>query len=722
MTTYRKWPFLFLMLLAASCTSESNDAIEAADEETQNLTLAGGNITWSGASAKCVDVRNASRTNGTQVQLFSCNGTGAQAWTYVGRQLQVFGSKCLEAAAGAAKGTFNAIIDDCASTNPNQQWTVNGNTVALAGANLCLDLPAGNTANGIGLDIVRCAVSGNQAWNTLSIVTPPPMSSANPFGPRVLMFDPNMSMPSIQATLDSVFQKQQTNQFGSDRYAYMFKPGNYNLDVQVGFYTSVLGLGASPDDVTITGAVRVKASWDNGNGTQNFWRNAENLAIVPTQDGNNNVWAGAQAAGMRRIHVKGNINLWDGGWSSGGFIADSLVDHQIVSGSEQQFLTRNTVLTQWYGGVWNMVFVGDTQAPTDPWSTSPYTVVATTPVIREKPFLAVDTGGNFVVRVPALRQNSSGISWGPTSPAPATLPLSAFYVANSDTDTAATLNAALAAGKHLLLTPGVYPLAASLQVTRPNTIILGIGLPTLLPTAGNAAMTVADVDGASISGILFDAGMPASPTLLQIGAARTGASHAANPTILYDLSCRVGGAAPAAASNCFTVNSDNVILDNVWLWRADHGPSVGWTANPSINGLIVNGDNVTAYGLFVEHFQQYQTLWNGNGGQVYFYQSEIPYDVPNQASWTHDGQLGYASYKVADSVVSHVAQGLGVYCVFYNPVVLNNAIESPNGSGIALNHMTTLWLGVDPNSAIEHIYNGTGAAVTKQTMQARSAN
>jgi len=201
-------------------------------------------------------------------------------------------------------------------------------------------------------------------------------------------------------------------------------------------------------------------------------------------------------------------------------------------------------------------------------------------------------------------------------------------------------------------------------------------------------------------------------------------NHSSNPTALYDLSCRVGGAAAALTQNCFTINSNNVILDNVWLWRADHGNpgSVGWAANAAQNGLTVNGQNVTAYGLFVEHFEGFQTLWNGNGGSVYFYQSEIPYDVPNQGVWQQNNEKGYPSYKVNSQVTTHIAQGLGIYCNFINDVQLDNAIETPPGPGIQMHHMVTEWLGIATGSSINHIINGTGNAVYDNGahMQAKS--
>jgi hypothetical protein len=324
--------------------------------------------------------------------------------------------------------------------------------------------------------------------------------------------------------------------------------------------------------------------------------------------------------------------------------------------------------------------------------------------------------------VPARKTNSKGITWGAGQTEGTAVSISKFYVARADKDTADTINAALAAGKNLILTPGVYHLGSSIQVTKPGTIVLGLGLATLIPDQGSPAMIVADVDGVTIGGVLFDAGANESSTMLQIGAAKSGTAHANSPTALFDVSCRVGGAKAGNATSCFTINSNDVLIDNAWLWRADHGSGVGWDVNKSKNGIIVNGDNVTAYGLFVEHFEEYQTLWNGNGGTVYFYQSEIPYDVPSQGQWTHGGVNGFASYKVADGVTTHDARGLGIYSVFWNPVNLENAIETPGAGGVKFQHMITVFLGGTGGASISHIINGTGSSVSTSNMVSRSAN
>ena len=531
------------------------------------------------------------------------------------------------------------------------------------------------------------------------------------FGPNVLIFD--ASMTNIQSRIDAVFNRQERNQFGTNRYAYLFKPGQYSLDVQVGFYMQVLGLGERPDEVAITGAVRSKARWMGGNATCNFWRSVENLSVTPTQDQNVNIWAVSQATGLRRVHVKGDLNLSDNGWSSGGFIADCRIDGQVNSGSQQQWFSRNAEWGRWKGGSWNMVFVGTVEPPPGEWPEAPYTVIDKTPLIREKPYLFMDETGHYFVMVPKLASGvTRGTTWSGAKTPGTPIPIDQFYLAHPERDNAASINAALNLGKHLLLTPGIYPLESSIRILRQDTVVLGLGFPTLQPTNGTPALIVADVGGVNVGGILIEAGATNSSNLLEIGEAGSAASHSANPLFFYDISCRAGGAMAGGAACLVTINCHDVVGDNLWLWRADHGRGAGWNSNRNATGLIVNGDRVTLYGLFVEHCQEYQTIWNGNGGRVYFYQSEMPYDPPSQAAWRHGEVNGYASYKVADAVTTHEAWGLGVYCVFYAaPVVADNAFETPVVPGVKLHHLVTIRLAGQRGSGINHVINGRGAPV-----------
>ncbi len=224
-------------------------------------------------------------------------------------------------------------------------------------------------------------------------------------------------------------------------------------------------------------------------------------------------------------------------------------------------------------------------------------------------------------------------------------------------------------------------------------------------------MTVADVTGVTLAGLMYDAGPVNSPVLLQVGTPHAHKSDPANPTSLQDVFFRIGGATPGKATTSLVVNSDNVLLDNIWAWRADHGNGVGWTSNTADTGIIVNGDNVTAYGLFVEHYQKYQLIWNGESGKTIFFQNEMPYDPPNQESWTHDGVNGFAAYKVADSVRTHKAWGMGSYCYFnVGPDIhAAHAFEIPVTPGVMLHDILTVFL--NGNGGIDYVVNDTGAAV-----------
>jgi len=512
------------------------------------------------------------------------------------------------------------------------------------------------------------------------------------FGPNVFVFNPAMPATEVQQQIDKVYAIQQHSEFGPARNALLFLPGNYNVDVPVGFYTEVIGLGVTPDSVHITGNVHSDASLPQNNATCTFWRAAEGFSVTPA--GGTMQWAVSQAIPFRRMHVLGNMVLHQQrGWASGGWMSDSVIDGNVDSGTQQQWISRNSEWGSWTGANWNMVFVGIKNTPAGEWPSPPYTKVAATPIVREKPFLQVDVAGNYTVRVPALQTNSSGITWHGGSTPGRSIPIGKFFIAHPG-DTAAILNAQLASGKNLLITPGLYDITEPIRVTRANTVVMGLGFATLRSINGTAALTTADADGIIVAGLLFDAGPVKSPVLVQVGPQGSYARHAKNPISLHDVFFRDGGAAVGRTIGNLEINSNDTIVDHTWIWRADHGYGVGWDQNLSANGLVVNGDNVTVYGLFVEHHQQFQVLWNGNGGRTYFYQSEIPYDPPDQASYTSaPGVNGWASYKVADKVTTHEAWGLGIYSVFRHPnVTLTHAIEVPKTPDVRFHHMITIAL------------------------------
>jgi hypothetical protein len=567
----------------------------------------------------------------------------------------------------------------------------------------------------------------------LSVAAPASAIPADPdLGPNVLVFDPSMPVAQIKAAVDAVSAQQIPNQFGTERYSLLFKPGVYGsaeepLIIEVGYYTEVAGLGLNPTDVVINGHVDVYNQCDNGYciALNNFWRSLSNLTINVTglKDCRSagNFWAASQAAPVRRLNVTGGLlTFMDfcGGpaFASGGFMADSKAD-TVVNGTQQQYYVRDSSLGAWSNGVWNQVFSGVVGAPAtcfpaNPPACGPYTTLDATPVSREKPYLYVDDSGSWNVFVPATRTNSSGTTWAGGSTPGRSIPLSKFYIAKP-TDSVSTINRALDRGRNLLFQPGVYSVDRTIKIERPGTIVLGLGLATLTAEKGATAVRVADVSGVDIAGLTIDAGAKNSRTLMVIGDDDSEGSRRGEPTALQDVFFRIGGPHVGKATTSLVVNSDNVILDDIWAWRADHGSGVGWTVNTADTGVVINGDNVTATGLFVEHYQKTEVIWNGDRGRTVFFQNEMPYDVPSQSAWKNKGVNGYVAYKVSDRVKTHEAWGLGSYSFFNQGVDIHaeNAFEVPNRPGVAMHNMLTIFL--DPNvgsGSIDHVINGVGGS------------
>ncbi|GCE20108.1 glycosyl hydrolase family 28-related protein [Dictyobacter kobayashii] len=567
----------------------------------------------------------------------------------------------------------------------------------------------------------------------------PPASSGQPnFGSNVYIFNPSMPQSQIQTTVDAVANQQISNQFGPQRYALLFEPGTYGsstapLNFQVGYYTTVAGLGRSPNDVVINGSIDVRNQCFGANNCialDNFWRSLSNLSINVTTPNagcySGEFWAVSQAAPMRRVHINGATTLMDyctsPSYASGGFIADSEFDGgNVVNGSQQQWLVRNSKLDSWSNGVWNQVFSGVVGAPAQcfPAQTScggPYTTLPASPVTREAPYLYVDANGHYNVFVPSAQRNSVGTTWANGATPGSSISIKKFFIAQP-TDSADKINDALDSGRNLILTPGIYHLNHSIRVTRPDSVVLGLGFPTLIPENGIVPMKVASAKGISISGMIFDAGTTNSPVLLQVGSGHERSDHdASDPTALQDVFFRIGGAEAGSATNSLVVNSDNVILDDIWAWRADHGNGVGWTSNTADTGVIVNGNNVTAYGLFVEHYQKYEVIWNGNGGTDIFFQNEMPYDPPSQAAWMEaPGVDGWAAFKIANTVTSFSGYGMGSYSFFNQGVNIYAAyaFEVPTTlPASSLHDLFTLFLSTSGSGGILHVVNDTGGSST----------
>jgi hypothetical protein len=556
-------------------------------------------------------------------------------------------------------------------------------------------------------------------------------------GPNVIVFTPDMPQADIQNTLDTIANQQIPNQFGPQRYAILFAPGTYGsaadpLTIMAGYYTSIAGLGQNPNQVVINGSIDVHNQCFGGQtncvALVNFWRSVSNLTInVAGQSGcfaGNDMWAVSQAAPMRRVQINGGVTLMDfcdgsPDFASGGFIADSkFTGGTIINGSQQQWITRNSDVDGWSNSVWNQVFCGSPGAPAQSFASnsgqaggpSSYTTLPTCPVTEEEPYLYQDSGGNYRVFVPALQKQSSGTTWENGNTPGTSLPLSKFYLVNASS-TVQKINAALRAGDNLLFTPGVYDIPQTIKVTNPDTKIIGLGFPTLIPTNGNVTMSVADTKGVNLSGLIFDAGPVNSPVLLKLGTQGSvipGVAH--DPVTVDDVFFRVGGAETGSATTSFEDNIDNSILDDIWAWRADHGSGAGvWTSDQGATGVNVFADDVTAYGLFVEHYQKNETIWNGQNGFVLFFQNENPYEVPSQDVWmANKHENGYPAFVLTDNVTKFQGYAMGSYSFFNQGVAIENsmAFKAPQRPGVRFNDIFTVFL--NGSGGFQSIINGVG--------------
>lgn len=581
-----------------------------------------------------------------------------------------------------------------------------------------------------------------------------PDANVAAFGPNVCVFSPAMSQAAIQNDLNAIATQQVpvASQFSSQRYAVLFRPGTYGsadnpLVFQVGYYTQVAGLGSMPQDTVINGAIDVfnnlcTAGTSDCNSDDNFWRSLSNVTLnvdlptstpayaPPVQDAfgagcanTAEFWSASQAAPIRRTIINGSVVFQDycanNNFASGGFIADSKVSKTLEFNGNQQYMVRNSTIGGAAGcpnGLWNMVYSGVQGAPSPVFTgqCQQNTVVPTSPVTEEAPFLYTDSGGNFRVFVPAVQHDSSGTSWASGSEAGTSVPLSGFFVASPSTSVAA-IDGAVLLGKNLLLTPGVYNLSQSIAISRPGTVVIGLGLATLVPQRGNAAMVVTPNSGVKLSGLIIDAGPVNSPVLLSVGLPGAGGSGA-NPDLISDVFFRIGGAetTPTSATVSLLDNASNSIIDDVWAWRADHGNAVGWTKNTGATGLAVTGSGVTAYGLAVEHYQKNEVIWSGQGGTDIFFQNELPYDPPSQAAWmASPTQNGYPAVLVSPNVKSFQGYGMGSYVVFIQTTATLHdaeAFQAPKTPGVQFHNSFGVW--ISGSGGLDSIVNGVGGPVT----------
>ena len=568
--------------------------------------------------------------------------------------------------------------------------------------------------------------------------------------------DPETIQELVKDTQDPWKEDEQTfssdHHFSSERYAILFTPGVYeNLDLEVGYYSQVLGLGTRADDVIFTGPKGIfvpalnRHLHKNGTCLDTFWRSAENFKSVASEGMR---WAVSQAAPLRRVHVATDLYLHDkGAYASGGHIANCVVDGHTHGGGQQQFLHRNVEFKNGTsGGAWSMVYVGCSGKVPEPSigseNTASITVVEHQKVRLEKPYISMSQDGTFQLRVPRP------ITAGTTGPLingenEESRDFQKVRVVKPN-DTTSSIQQALDAGLDILLTPGIYKLTKTLYVHKPHQVVLGIGLATLeAPDDGSPCIHVkSGVPGVRIAGLMLEATeiKTKSPTMSSLlewgedGVKDAGDSN--NPGSLFDIFCRVGG---ATAGNRKAISVDTMVRlhsgslygDNLWLWRADHGElGPGEKANyPHIspiyhqaeqdefrveNGIVVNGDDVHIDGLAVEHANGHQTIWKGENGVVNFYQCEFPYGVTDEAF----AKKEYRGYVVDDSVLHHQLNAPGIYSNFRNEeVAVSTAIEHPISPTVLVQNPFTVRL--DNNFGIRSILNGMGGAAVVQGVPMR---
>lgn len=573
----------------------------------------------------------------------------------------------------------------------------------------------------------------------------PPSTEPNPpaWPDSVHVFSPqDANLSGTIAGLLSTLNDPEAGQFSSERLALLFKPGVYdNVSVSVGYYVQVLGLGERVQDVVFNGygpyclAMGAKPSPGSLN---NFWRGAENFLHNGTWG---MYWAVSQAAPLRRVRVASNLTLFDGtAWASGGFMADVQVDGATKLGGQQQWFTRNAKLNtpdpKVMGGAWNMVFVGTEGAPPSTYPNGEdqapaYTNEPQTPIIAEKPYITIGEDGRYSLQVPPVDRSRVGASFDNLTRGGGvarSIPFEQVFVAKSGVHSAQDISAKLILGFHVVFSPGIYALSSTLSVSHPGQVLLGIGMATLVPPLdGSPCVRVASsTPGVRVAGLLFQAAATQATSTVAVSSLLEWGSPGvedpgspADPGVMSDLFMRAGGPGNDTAIGVdvmVRIHSGMVVGDNLWLWRADHTAGGHLTVDPEYHvksGLEVVGRDVTMYGLFVEHTLEDLTVWRGEGGTVYFYQSELPYGI-GPGDWRHSG------YVVEDGVRSHQAYGVGVYSYFRDhPAAVESGIRAPPTDGVRFLNSFTRYL--NGHEGILHVLNGKGPAATPAVRLARVA-
>ena len=467
----------------------------------------------------------------------------------------------------------------------------------------------------------------------------------------------------ITKIFEEIYKEQKTNEYGNERVVFLLSPGKYynkdnmnGFEVKLGYYSSVVGLGSTPDSCVFQGVIEVENDPNPCIGAlNNFYRGLHNFTLDIPQSRQTCFFRTSQACPIRDIVIKNgtfavaqsqtncNNDPSLGGYSSGGFIANvSSQEYPVSFSTQQQFFTRNSDMpnpTEISGGAWNLMFMAcpniksSTQCADN---TLLKTSVLKTPFgVPSPPRLVLADDGTYTIVVP---QTGSTTGYYQEEAKEEVKNRKVIFV--SPNTTLDEMNRMLQTeSAALVFAPGIYSLPGPLVVGQSDTVLLGLGYATLIPTKGTPDVQIAnDATGCRVAGFIVQAGNKSSPALVQVGTSKSAGSKT-KPTILQDIFTRVA-TREGVTHNMLEINQGYTVLDHNWNWRADHDAKesggLGVANARATNGLVVNADNVTGFGIFSEHQLENCVLWNGDNGQLYFQQTELPYDV---TVWDHPGLL-----------------------------------------------------------------------------------
>ena len=331
-----------------------------------------------------------------------------------------------------------------------------------------------------------------------------------------------------------------------------------------------------------------------------------------------------------------------------------------------------------------------------------------------------------------------------------------------------SIQLALDDGLDVIFTPGIYQFEHTLHIKHSNTVLLGLGMATLIAPSSAARAPIikvaSNISNVRIAGFILEAttlpsaAEEAYPSTLLIWGDHDvhDRGDKFRPGVISDVFCRVGGststydARKANVDVMIQLYSSNIVVDHLWLWRTDHlgafTPDEMKAAVVQINhsktasavnrdhymvqngecssktGLQVFGDDITIYGLSAEHFTQDMIDWHGDRGQVIFYQSELPYDVTKDE---YDGN--YVSYRVRDTVQSHELYGGGVYSYFRDDNVTSTMGFShpitPTSTSTATNNNTHQYTkNITMINVFTRFLNGMGSIKSVVNMNGQPVN